>query len=318
MAYPYELIRQSAGATEDDIRLLVNASTDTAALSDPNPTNTEPTAGSGIAAVDHYPCARFWFGGVGDANDVINYQVILWTRAHGAGTAYTPTVVAKGAVTLGTDVYTATGLGTATKKFADTITDTVATAGTYIKSPADNTRAYLEVPTLNAHYIQVQTDRSTGDPTSADVFMQLGEPSPTAIDVAIADAGALATAAHQVTLNSALVGASAPTIDSYTTAVVDCAAAANQVLVADPGASKQIWVYGFVGHANVAGTITFQDEDDTALSGTIPVGANGGLRVEPSGNFAQPWLKCTTNKALELDCATCTIDGIITYAIVSV
>ena len=37
-----------------------------------------------------------------------------------------------------------------------------------------------------------------------------------------------------------------------------------------------------------------------------------------SGNFAMPWLKVPTNKALEADTGACTVDGIITYAIVSV
>jgi len=124
-------------------------------------------------------------------------------------------------------------------------------------------------------------------------------------------------AVNLAALEKSLVGASAPTIDSYSTAVVDCAAAINQVLVAAPGAGKSIWVYGFTGYANVAGTITFQDANDTALSGTIPLAAHGAFVLQPSGNFSQAWIKCTTNKALELDCATCTLDGIITYAVVT-
>lgn len=109
-------------------------------------------------------------------------------------------------------------------------------------------------------------------------------------------------------------------VDSYSTAVVNLAASsANQVLVAAPGASKQIWVYGlFMMADTAAGTVTLQDEDDTALSGTMAISDEGGFVLTPSGNFAQPWIKVATNKALEADTGACTLDGIITYAIVDV
>lgn len=120
-------------------------------------------------------------------------------------------------------------------------------------------------------------------------------------------------------LDKSINGAGAPTIDSYTTDDVNLAAnTANQSVVAAPGESKQIWVYGLMGTVDVAGSISIQDEDDTALSGVMPVDAKGGFVVNPSGNFAMPWIKVATNKALEIDTVTCTFDGIITYAIVSV
>jgi hypothetical protein len=110
-----------------------------------------------------------------------------------------------------------------------------------------------------------------------------------------------------------------PGIISYHTALVNAAAAANQVLVASPGAGKQIWVYGLFLMADTGnGTVTLQDEDDTALSGTMAVSDEGGWVLPLSGSFAMPWLKVTTAKALEADCATCTIDGLICYGIVSV
>ncbi len=31
-----------------------------------------------------------------------------------------------------------------------------------------------------------------------------------------------------------------------------------------------------------------------------------------------PWIKVATNKAVEIDTTTCTFDGIVTYAVVSV
>jgi hypothetical protein len=120
-------------------------------------------------------------------------------------------------------------------------------------------------------------------------------------------------------LPTAIQGPGNPTIDSYNTAAINAAAAADQELVADPGVGKAIWVYGVFMMADTgAGTVTFQDSDDTALSGVMAVSDEGGWVLPISGNFAMPWLKCTTNKALEIDCATSTIDGIICYAIVTV
>jgi len=109
-------------------------------------------------------------------------------------------------------------------------------------------------------------------------------------------------------------------IDSYSTAAVDLAAGtADQELVATPGAGKQIWVYGLAVTADTAsGTIVLQDEDDTALSGTIEMTDTQRFIIAPSGNFEMPWIKVATNKALEADTGACTVDGIITYAVVSV
>lgn len=120
--------------------------------------------------------------------------------------------------------------------------------------------------------------------------------------------------------NGSINGPGAPTIDSYTNAVISASAnTANQSLIAAPGASKQIWVYSvnfLVGTA--AGTVSFQDEDDTAISGVMSFALNGGMATSPSGNFAMPLWKVATNKALEVDTVTCDIKGSIQYAIVSV
>jgi len=118
----------------------------------------------------------------------------------------------------------------------------------------------------------------------------------------------------------ALQGPGNPSVDSYASAVVNLAAStANQVLVAAPGAGNQIWVYGlFMMADTAAGTVTLQDEDDTALSGTMAVSDEGGWVLPMSGNFSMPWLKVATNKALEADTGACTVDGILTYAVVSV
>lgn len=133
-------------------------------------------------------------------------------------------------------------------------------------------------------------------------------------------AGGVAQPVSVSSLPAAVEGPGSPTIDSFSSVVVDLAAStANQVLVAAPGADKQIWVYGlFMMADTAAGTVTLQDEDDTALSGTMAVSDEGGWVLQMSGNFAMPWLKVATNKALEADTGACTVDGIITYAVVSV
>lgn len=123
-----------------------------------------------------------------------------------------------------------------------------------------------------------------------------------------------------VTLTDAIEGPGAPVIDSYITVKIDLAASTNnQVLVAAPGAAKQIWVYGLLAVGDTAdGTLTLQDEDDTALSGTICVNDGAGFVIQPCGNFAMPWIKVATNKALEADTGACTVGGLLTYAVVSV
>lgn len=106
-------------------------------------------------------------------------------------------------------------------------------------------------------------------------------------------------------------------IDSYTHAAINLASGANQVLVSS-AANKQIWVYGITYVVNAAGTVSFQDEDDTAISGIMPHAANSGLGISPSGNFSMPIWKLATDKDLEVDVVTSEIDGWIDYAIISV
>lgn len=121
-------------------------------------------------------------------------------------------------------------------------------------------------------------------------------------------------------IDKSINGAGAPTIDSYTQASISASAnTANQSLIAAPGASKQIWVYGIqftVGTGD--GSVSFQDEDDTAITGVMPMTQYSGMAQQPTGNFAMPMWKVATNKALEVDTVTCDIKGSIQYAIVSV
>lgn len=124
-------------------------------------------------------------------------------------------------------------------------------------------------------------------------------------------------ALHTSLANTAIIGDGDPTIDSYTQFAINLNAGANQVLVSS-AASKQIWVYGVGFTLSVAGTVSFQDESDTAITGIMDFAANSGMSVAPSGNFAMPIWKLATDKDLEVDVVTAAIDGWINYAIVSV
>ncbi len=112
-------------------------------------------------------------------------------------------------------------------------------------------------------------------------------------------------------------GPASPTIDSYSHVAINLGAVTDSVLVSS-AANKQIWVYGYQFTCNVAGTVSFQDEDNTALSGVMQIAATGGASVSPSGNFSMPIWKLVTNKDLEIDTVTAEIDGWLSYAIVSV
>lgn len=120
---------------------------------------------------------------------------------------------------------------------------------------------------------------------------------------------------------AAVQGASPPTaFDSYTSAAISAAAnTADQQVIAAPGANKQLWVYSWGGTADTGdGSIAFQDEDDTAKTGVMPVSQRGGFSVSAPGNFMMPLFKVATNKKLEIDTVTCGFKGWISYAIVSV
>lgn len=105
------------------------------------------------------------------------------------------------------------------------------------------------------------------------------------------------------------------TFDSYTSAAISSVTGANQQIIAAPGAGKQIWVYGYQITVTASGTMAFQDSDDTALSGAMTL--TSGIAMAPS-NFSMPLFKVATNKALEVDVVTATINGTIQYAIVTV
>ena len=88
-----------------------------------------------------------------------------------------------------------------------------------------------------------------------------------------------------------------------------------RTLVADPGSGKKILVYHITGTNSAAGTVTFADGDETALSGAMWFNLNGGLSV-CSSNVAIPLLICTANKAFTVSASAGTFKGMLTYAVV--
>ena len=161
----------------------------------------------------------------------------------------------------------------------------------------------------------IQTDAS-GNIVEANSATIAGDTTSLDGKVTACDTGAVVIAQSTGSID----GSGAPTIDSYADDPISAAAnTANQSLIAAPGANKQIWVYAIHFLVDTAaGTVSFQDEDDTAITGVEAYALNSGLSQGPSGNFAMPIWKVATNKALEVDTVTCGIKGSISYAIVSV
>lgn len=122
-----------------------------------------------------------------------------------------------------------------------------------------------------------------------------------------------------LTLPASVQGPGNPSVDSYAHVAINLTTGANQVLVSS-AASKQIWVYGYAltcGDAN-GQTVSLQDEDDTAVTGTMEFAQYGGISAPPSGNFSMPLFKLATDKDLEIDITGGDVDGWLAYAIVSV
>jgi hypothetical protein len=135
-----------------------------------------------------------------------------------------------------------------------------------------------------------------------------------------ADAGVYVRAGTSATwaVTSAALG-DGPDVDSYNSAVIDLAAStANQSIIAAPGANKQLWIYSLqFTFDTAAGTVVFHDSTPTAKSGTMAFSDEGGISVPSSGNFAMPAMKCATNTAFQADTGAGTVDGWITYAVIS-
>ena len=172
-----------------------------------------------------------------------------------------------------------------------------------------------------SYYLQVLLTTIDADTSSIDATMQA-----VAMDSGATDANTqriiLASDDPAVTklgtIDAALGGSIAPTVDSVADAVVDCGAGATVEVIATPGASKQLWILGLMGTANTVDTTIVLKSASTAKSGTMPMADNGGFVLPTCGNLATPWVKCATNEAFQITTATGTFDGIVVYAIVSV
>ena len=165
----------------------------------------------------------------------------------------------------------------------------------------------VTIDNIATNEVYVRGGGTAGSPTDGEVVVVQG----------IAGADAVTVGGTIAVTNTSLIGDGDPTIDSYAHIAINLNAGANQVLVSS-AANKQIWVYGVAFTLSVAGTVSFQDEDDTAITGIMDFAANSGLNTPTSGNFAMPIWKLATDKDLEVDVVTAAIDGWLSYAIVSV
>jgi len=100
---------------------------------------------------------------------------------------------------------------------------------------------------------------------------------------------------------------------------INLTTAADQVLVSS-AADRQIWVYGYGITCGTADgqTVSFQDEDNLAITGIMVFAKYGGIAVSPSGNFGMPIWKLATNKDLEINITGGDVDGFLSYAIIDV
>ena len=167
----------------------------------------------------------------------------------------------------------------------------------------------------------VFVDDAVFTPATSKVIMvgfEADETSPDSVDEGDAGAARM-TLDRRVRVETTNGTVLQPKIDSYATVAINLTTGADQVLVSS-AANKQVWVYGFgISVGDAAGqTISFQDEDNVALSGIMEFAQYGGMAVAPSGNFAMPIFKCGTDKDLEVDITGGDADGWLTYAIVSI
>jgi len=179
-----------------------------------------------------------------------------------------------------------------------------------------------EDSTHNALHVAISDGEGIANVDGSNQLTVVDGPGNTLLGTIDTDTGNISTytqgaEAALEAIDGAIIGPGEPTIDSFTQFAINLNAGANQVLVSS-AASKQIWVYGFGFTVSVAGTVSFQDEDDTAITGIMDFAANSGMSQGPSGNFSMPIWKLGTDKDLEVDVVDAALDGWISYAVVSV
>jgi len=277
-------------------RLVVDGATATAALSNPACVASLPS--NAVRLDDASPLHRFIFGGTDAADEVVNYQVIAWSKFvgdDGSAPVLVPRLAAKGSFTLGSQTYGSGGanLGASGNLFADTITEDLGSpAVVNVHSPADNTMAWLDLDLSDAFAYEVETDVDTA--ASADVFCQPVTPA---------------------WIMSALKAALAsPSLSGYTTEVVKIDAAAGaQTAIKAAVSGKVIACHALLGRAGTdAGSIKIES-NNTALTGTMPMGiySPNPVPMEKDRDFC---LKTSAGEALNMTTVACTFDG---WAVVS-
>lgn len=106
-------------------------------------------------------------------------------------------------------------------------------------------------------------------------------------------------------------------VDSHgDVAVTLLAGTTSQSVIAAPGANKQIWVHAGLLKNDSTGVATLTVVGKT---GAIPLVADDGYQMNPSGNFEMPHWKIPTNTALLITTTgTGLVRGYLSYSIVDV
>lgn len=115
------------------------------------------------------------------------------------------------------------------------------------------------------------------------------------------------------------VGVQDPPEPAYVSTALDLAKNDTRDALAAPGALTQTWGYGLAVTSPGAGTMKLQDDTPVAMTGTMPVGANGGIVLAFTDKGNAPWFKCATNKKLQATLsADVDLDGVMITAPVTV
>jgi len=295
----------------EEFKVVVDASTDTAALSNPSATATRPS--SGVIKVDHAATARIQFGGTDAEDEAVNYQVILWHRLQKK--LWVPMIMAKGAYTLGAATIP-TPICASGGYYADSITENLALPGSVLRQEADDSIASLDIDTREADLLQIETDLATA--AAAYVFVQAGKRPSTAMDIDVEGTG-LATSSAQTTGNNSLSAmaadltqlnaftASGKTIEDLEQISIAQAAAGTVTIHADD-AGFHYYLMGLWGTVTVAATtIQLREADDAPVyGGPLDFNDKNGL-VMPVTGF--PYLITADGKGLEMNCVTGGFNG---------
>lgn len=96
---------------------------------------------------------------------------------------------------------------------------------------------------------------------------------------------------------------------------IDAAKSGTRVLIAAPGAGKQLLIFGLKTVASAIGTVRFRDSTPASKTGLIAVAANQEVAFEPFSTF-EPWFVCAENTAFEVTLSADTnLDGVVLYAV---